>query len=145
MACSSKHGALPDTIGRDPLYGHGASDDMRQVLYYALMLLLGYAWYRFGQRLIRKGYRDERGKLTEGMTGPLGLLLVAGVLCVLFFSLVRALIRREIQCLGKGCHGQLYTLAAHAADYWANMFFLLWMVLGLGYAIYVTLKIWFRA
>lgn len=118
---------------------------MRQVLYYALMLLLGFAWYLFGQKLLRKGYRDERGELNQGAMGPLGLLLVAGVVCVLFFSLLRALIRGEIPCLGKGCHGQLYTLAAHAADYWANMFFLLWMVLGLAYAIYVTLRIWFRA
>jgi hypothetical protein len=40
---------------------------------------------------------------------------------------------------------QVYTLAADAGHYWANMFFLAWMVLGLSYAVYVTLKIWFRA
>jgi len=27
-------------------------------IYYALMLLLGWAVYRYGQRLLRKGFRD---------------------------------------------------------------------------------------
>ena len=58
---------------------------------------------------------------------------------------LRALIRSEVSCLGKGCQTQVYTLAAHAGDYWANMFYLAWLVLALGYALYVTLKIWFRA
>ncbi|MDM0052904.1 hypothetical protein [Variovorax sp. J22R115] len=40
---------------------------------------------------------------------------------------------------------QIYTLAAHAGEYWANVFYIAWMVLGLGYAMYVTFKIWFRA
>lgn len=117
---------------------------MRHVLYYSLMLLLGFAVYKYGQNLLRKGHRDERGELTQGVVGPFGFLLAAGVTCFLLFGLLRALVQREVQCLGKGCHGQLYTLAANAADYWANMFFLLWMVLGLSYAMYVTLKIWFR-
>ena len=43
---------------------------MRAFLYYALMLLLGYAWYRYGQKLLRKGYRDEKGELTQGLVGP---------------------------------------------------------------------------
>lgn len=117
---------------------------MRHVLYYSLMLLLAFFWYRYGQKLLRRGPRDENDELVKGPLGPVGLLMSAGIACVLFFFMLRGLIRREIQCLGKGCNGQLYTLAANAADYWANMFFLLWMVLGLGYAVYVTLKIWFR-
>lgn len=117
---------------------------MRHVIYYALMLLVGFVFYRYGQRLLRKGTRDERGELTQGMVGPFGFVMVTGVNCFLFFALLRALVRREVQCLGKGCNGQLYTLAAHAADYWSNMFYLLWMVLGLSYAMFVTLKLWFR-
>ncbi|WP_369632912.1 MULTISPECIES: hypothetical protein [unclassified Variovorax] len=109
------------------------------------MLLLGYAWYRYGQKLLRKGYRDEKGELTQGLVGPVGFLLTAGVTCYLFFAMLRALVRGEVPCVGKGCVGQVYTLAAHAGDYWANLFFLAWCVLGLGYAMYVTLRIWFRA
>ena len=118
---------------------------MRAFLYYALMLLLGYAWYRYGQKLLRKGYRDEKGELTQGLVGPVGFLLTAGVTCYLFFAMLRALVRGEVPCVGKGCAGQVYTLAAHAGEYWANMFFIAWCVLGLGYAMYVTLRIWFRA
>ncbi|MDM0012768.1 hypothetical protein QTH87_10035 [Variovorax sp. J22P168] len=117
---------------------------MRSVLYYALMLLLGFAWYRFGQKLLRKGYRDERGELTQGLLGPVGFLMSAVVACVLLFGLMRALIQGEVSCLGRGCKTQVYTLAAHAGDYWANMFYMAWMVLGLGYAMYVTFRIWFR-
>ncbi|MET3496286.1 hypothetical protein [Variovorax boronicumulans] len=117
---------------------------MRSFIYYSLMLLLGFAWYKFGQKLLRKGYRDERGELTEGMVGPVGFLMCAGVACYLFFAMMRALIRGEVPCLGRGCQGVVYTLAANAGDYWANMFFMLWLVLGLGYALYVTYKIWFR-
>ena len=46
--------------------------------------------------------------------------------------------------MGKGCAGQIYTLAEQAGPYWANVFFLLWCVLAFGYALYVTLKIWLR-
>jgi len=118
---------------------------MRAALYYALMLLLGWAWYRFGQKQLRKGYRDENGEPTQGIVGPVGFLVIAGVACVLAFGLLRALWRGEVSCVGRACAGQLYTLAASAGDYWANVFFLAWMVLGLGYAMYVTLRIWFRA
>jgi hypothetical protein len=117
---------------------------MRDFLYYSLMLLLGIAWYMYGQRLLRKGHRDENDELNKGPLGPFGLVMTAVITCCLLFALLRAAIRREISCLGKACHGQLYTLAENAGDYWSNMFFLLWMVLGLGYAIYVTLRIWFR-
>lgn len=118
---------------------------MRPFLYYASMLLLGFAWYRFGQRLLRKGWRDEKGELTEGLAGPAGLLVAAVAACGLFFFALRALVRGEVSCVGKGCAGQIYTLAASPGDYWANVFFLLWCVLALGYAGYVTLRIWFRA
>ncbi|OAK64465.1 hypothetical protein A3K87_13775 [Variovorax paradoxus] len=118
---------------------------MRQVIYYSLMLLLGFFWYRYGQKLLRQGPRDENDELAKGPLGPVGLLMSAGIACTLFFFMMRGLIRREIPCVGKGCQSQLYTLAANAADYWANMFFLLWMVLGLGYAVYVTLRIWYRS
>ncbi|KQX87156.1 hypothetical protein [Variovorax sp. Root473] len=118
---------------------------MRSFIYYALMLLLGFAWYRFGQKLLRKGYRDENDELTPGVVGPFGFLLAGGVACYLFFAVLRALVRGEVPCVGKGCAGQVYTLAAHAGEYWANLFFLAWCVVGLGYALYVTLKIWFRA
>lgn len=46
--------------------------------------------------------------------------------------------------IGKGCAGQIYTLAEHAGPYWANLFFLVWLVLALGYAMYVTVRIWTR-
>jgi len=118
---------------------------MRTAIYYLLMLLLGFAWYKCGQRLLRKGYRDENGELVQGVVGPVGFLVTAVVTCSLLFALLRALLQGEVSCLGRGCKTQLYTLAAHAGDYWANVFYLAWMVLGLGYAMYVTFKIWFRA
>ncbi|SFO86575.1 hypothetical protein SAMN05216567_103104 [Variovorax sp. OK605] len=118
---------------------------MHNAIYYVLMLLLGFAWYKFGQNLLRKGYRDENGKRTEGFVGPVGFLMSAVLACGLLFALLRALVRGEVSCLGKGCKGQIYTLAAHAGEYWANVFFLTWTVLALGYAVYVTFKIWFRA
>ena len=117
---------------------------MRHLIYYSLMLILGVFFYRYGQSLLRKGPRDENDELVKGPLGPIGLLMSAGIACALFFFLLRALVRREIQCLGKGCNGQLYTMAANTAEYWSNMFFLLWIVLALVYAIYVKLKIWFR-
>jgi hypothetical protein len=36
--------------------------------------------------------------------------------------------------LGKGRKTQVYTLAAHAGEYWANMFYMAWLVLALGNA-----------
>ena len=118
---------------------------MRTALYYTLMLLLGFAWYKFGQNLLRKGYRDENDERVEGFVGPVGFLVAAGAGCYLVFALLRALFQREVPCIGKGCRMQVYTLASHAGDYWANVFFLAWIVLALGYALYVTQKIWFRA
>jgi hypothetical protein len=117
---------------------------MRTALYYALMLLLGFAWYKFGQNLLRKEYRDENGKLNEGMTGPVGFLVTAVLTCGLMFALLRALLQGEVSCIGRACKVQVYTLVTHAGEYWANVFYLGGMVLGLGYAMYVTFKIWFR-
>ncbi|RYG55289.1 MAG: hypothetical protein EON56_05880 [Alphaproteobacteria bacterium] len=118
---------------------------MRTAVYYSLMLLLGFAWYRFGQKLLQKGDRDAAGERIEGIVGPVGFIVTVVLTCYLLYSFLRALIRSEVSCLGKGCQTQVYTLAAHAGDYWANMFYLAWLVLALGYALYVTLKIWFRA
>lgn len=118
---------------------------MRNVIYYALMLLLGFAWYKFGQNLLRQGRRDENDELTKGLVGPVGFLVTAAITCFLFFAVLRALARGEVSCIGKACTGQVYTLAANAGEYWSNVFYLVWFVLALGYAMYVTLKIWFRA
>jgi hypothetical protein len=38
----------------------------------------------------------------------------------------------------------VYTLAMHAGEYWSNVFYVVWLVLALGCALCVTLKIWFR-
>jgi len=119
--------------------------DMRTVIYYSLMLLLGFAWYKFGQNLLRKGRWSESGERTEGIVGPVGFLVTAGLGCYLLFALLRALVRAEVPCIGKACKMQVYTLATQAGEYWANVFFLTWIVLALGYAMYVTLRIWFRA
>jgi len=118
---------------------------MLTALYYLLMLLLGFAWYKFGQDLLRKGYRDAHDQRTEGLVGPVGFVVIAALGCYLLFALLRALLRAEVPCIGKACKMQVYTLAAHAGEYWANMFFLAWVVLALGYAMYVTVKVWFRA
>lgn len=123
---------------------HNDSLDMRTALYYSLMLLLGFAWYKYGQNLLRKKRWNENGERTEGLAGPVGLLLAAAAGCYFLFAFLRALVRGEVPCLGKACGMQVYTLAANTGDYLANMFFLAWMVLGLSYAVYVTLKIWFR-
>ncbi|WP_431514245.1 hypothetical protein [Variovorax sp. DAIF25] len=117
---------------------------MRDFLYYSLMLLLGFAWYRFGQNLLKKGNRDEKDELTKGFVGPVGFLVTAAIACYLFVSTLRALIRGEVPCLGKACSGQVYALATHAGEYWSNVFYMVWLVLALGYALYVTFKIWFR-
>jgi len=119
-------------------------DNMRTAIYYSLMLLLGFAWYKFGQNLLRKRRWDDSGKRTEGLVGPVGLLVTAAGVCYFLFELLRALVLGEVPCVGKACRMQVYTLAANAGDYWANMFFLAWLVLALSYAVHVTLKIWFR-
>jgi len=119
-------------------------DDMRDFLYYSSLLLLGFAWYRFGQKQLRKAPFDENGAPTQGLVGPVGFLMSVGVGGAIVFFILRALVRGEVPCVGKGCAGQVYTLAAHASAYWANVLFLVWLALALGYALYVTLKIWFR-
>ncbi len=108
------------------------------------MLALGFAWYRYGQQRLRKDHRDEKGALTEGFVGPVGFLICAAVVCALTFGLLRALVRGEVPCVGRACKVPLYTLAANAGEYWATMFYLAWIVLATGYAMYVTFKIWFR-
>ncbi|RZJ15869.1 MAG: hypothetical protein EON50_00230 [Acidovorax sp.] len=113
-------------------------------LYYALMVLLGYVCYRYGQKLLNQGLRDENDEFTKPPLGPVGFLVIGAVACYLSFAALRALALREIPCVGKGCKGQIYTLAEHAGQYWANLFFVLWIVLALGYAMYVTIKIWQR-
>ncbi len=117
---------------------------MRDRLYYSLLLLLGFAWYRFGQTQLRKAPFDENGAPTQGLVGPVGFLMSVGVAGAFLFAIVRALARGEIACVCKGCAGQVYTLATNASAYWANVLFLVWLVLALAYALYVTLKIWFR-
>lgn len=113
-------------------------------LYYALMLLVGYVWYRYGQKLLNQGLRDENDEFTKPPVGPAGFLLISGIAAYLLFAAVRALVLREIPCVGKGCAHQIYTLAEHAGQYWANLFFVVWMVAALGYAMYVTVKIWLK-
>ncbi|MDR0213765.1 MAG: hypothetical protein LBJ15_07135 [Comamonas sp.] len=117
---------------------------MLAALYYLLMLLLGFAWYKFGQNLIRKESRGESDLSTKGLVGPVGLLVTSAVAIYLLFALVRSLIRGEVSCIGKGCKVHAYTLATNAGDYWANIFYIAWMVFGLSYAVYVTIKIWYR-
>ena len=112
--------------------------------YYALMLLVGYVWYQYGQKLIHQGPRGEDGEFTKPPVVPIGFLVVTGLACYLSYEALRALVLQEIPCIGKGCKGQLYTLAEHSGQYWANLFFVVWMVLALGYAVYVTIKIWMR-
>ena len=119
-------------------------DYMRDFLYYALLLLLGFAWYRFGQQQLRKEPFDENGAPTQGLVGPVGFLMTTAVAGYCLFAVLRALVRGEVPCVGKGCAGQVYTLATNTSAYWANVFFMVWLVLALGYALYVTLKIWFR-
>lgn len=119
-------------------------DNMLTALYYALMLLLGFFWYRYGQKLLRKGLRDENDEFTKPPVGPLGFLVVGAVACYLLFEALRAVVLREIPCVGKGCAGQIYSLAEQAGPYWANLFFVVWLVLALGYTMYVTIKIWTR-
>ncbi|MCI5069010.1 hypothetical protein [Acidovorax sp.] len=115
---------------------------MLTALYYALMLLVGYFWYRYGQKLLRQGPRDENDQFTKPPVGPVGFVMVTAITGYFAFAAVRALVTREIPCVGKGCRGQIYTLAEHAGQYWANLFFVAWLVLALGYAMYVTIKIW---
>jgi hypothetical protein len=117
---------------------------MLTFLYYALMLLVGYFVYRHGQKLLRQGLRDESGEIAKPPLGPVGFVMCAGIGCFLAFGLLRALARGEIECLGKGCRGQVYSLAEHASQYWGNVFFLAWMVVFLGYTLYVSFRIWSR-
>jgi hypothetical protein len=117
---------------------------MLTATYYALMLLLGYFWYRYGKKLLDQGLRDENDEFTKPPLGPVGFLLVAGVTCYLAFEALRALVLGKIPCVGKGCKSQIYTLAEHSGQYWANLFFVVWLVVALGYAMYVTIKIWNR-
>lgn len=119
-------------------------DDRRDFVYYSFVLLLGCAWYRFGQKQLQKGHIDENGEPTQGLVGPVGFLMTAAVTCYSAFAVVQALVLREVPCVGKGCAGHVYTLATNASAYWANVFFMAWLVIALGYAMYVTLKIWFR-
>ena len=88
--------------------------------------------------------RDENDEFTKPPVGPIGFLVIGAVAAYLLFSALRALVLREIPCVGKGCAGQLYTLAEHSGQYWGNLFFVVWMVLALGYTMYVTIKIWTR-
>jgi uncharacterized protein with PQ loop repeat len=117
---------------------------MRAIFYYSLMLMLGFAWYKFGQKLLRQGDRDENDEPTTGVFGPFGFLLSAALTCYLIYGALRALVRGEVPCLGKSCSGQVYTLAANPSDFWSNLFFMFWIVLALLYAMYVTFKIWSR-
>ena len=117
---------------------------MLTALYYALMFLVGYFWYRYGQKLLRQGVRDENDEFTKPPVGPVGFVMVTAITCYFTFAAVRALVMQEIPCVGKGCKGQIYTLAEHAAQYCANLFFVVWLALALGYAMYVTVRIWTR-
>lgn len=117
---------------------------MLAIIYYTLMLLLGYAAYRYGQKLLAKGYRDENDEVTKPPLGPVSFMVCGAIACFLFFALLRALARGEIECIGKGCRGQVYTLAEQAGQYWGNVFFLAWMALFLAYALYVTFRMWSR-
>ena len=116
---------------------------MRTAIYYLLMLLIGFFWYRLGQKLLRNGRYDENGKPSQGFVGPIGFLMCGALSCYLLFAVVRALIRGEIPCVGKACGGQVYGLATNAGEYWANLFFVVWLLLAMGYAMYVTFKVWF--
>lgn len=117
---------------------------MVAILYYALMLLLGFAVYRYGQKQLNQGFRDENDEITKPPLGPVGFVVCAAVACFLSFGLLRALVKGQIECVGKGCRGQVYTLAEQAGQYWGNVFFLAWMALFLAYALYVTFKMWSR-
>jgi hypothetical protein len=117
---------------------------MLTLLYYALMLLVGYVWYRYGQKLLNQGLRDENDEFTKPPVGPVGFLLISGIAAYLLFAAVRALVLGEIPCVGKGCANQIYNVAEHSGQYLANLFFVVWMVAALGYAMYVTVKIWLR-
>lgn len=117
---------------------------MLVALYYVLMLALGYAVYRYGQKLLAQGLRDESGEIAKPPLGPVGFVVCAGIACFLGFGLLRALVQGQIECVGKGCRGQVYTLAEQAGQYWGNVFFLAWMVVFLAYALYVTFRIWSR-
>ena len=69
---------------------------MLTFLYYALMLLVGFVFYRHGQKLLRQGYRDRNGEPTQGMVGPVGFLVLGAVGCYLLFALLRLQIARSL-------------------------------------------------
>jgi hypothetical protein len=115
---------------------------MVAVIYYALMLLLGLIGYRYGQKLLAKGFRDENDEITKPPLGPFAFVFCGVLGCFFLFTVLRAFARGEIECIGKHCGGQIYTLAAHASKFWDNVFFLVWCVLALAYAMYVSWKIW---
>lgn len=117
---------------------------MLAALYYVLMLALGYAVYRYGRKLLAQGLRDESGEIAKPPLGPVGFVVCAAIACFLGFGLLRALFQGQIECIGKGCRGQVYTLAEQAGQYWGNVFFLAWMVAFLAYALYVSFRIWTR-
>lgn len=121
--------------------------DMLTFLHYALMLWVGFFFYQHGQKLLNQRHRDNKGEPTQGMVGPVGFLVMGAAAGYLWFALLRALAQGEVPCVGKGCAGQIYTLAEQAEraePYRANVFFLAWCVQAFGYAPYVTFKIWFR-
>ena len=115
---------------------------MLTVVYYALMLLLGFVVYRHGQKLLKQGFRDENDQITKPPMGPVSFVVCGAVACVLLFGVLRALVQGQIECVGKGCAGQVYTLAENAGRFWGNVFFLVWCVLALGYGMYVSFRIW---
>ena len=88
--------------------------------------------------------RDENDELTKPPLGPVGFLLVAGMTCYLAFEALRAVVLGQIQCVDKGCKSQIYILAEHSGQYWANLFFVVWIVVAQGYAMYVTTNTWTR-
>ena len=94
---------------------------MLTFLYHALMLLVGFV-LPARPKLLRQGYRDRNGEPTQGMVGPVGLVLGA-VGCYLLFALLRALARGEVPCGAKGCAGQIYTLANRPARTGPTCFF----------------------
>ncbi|MDD2177564.1 hypothetical protein OIN59_08960 [Acidovorax sp. D2M1] len=120
---------------------------MLTFLHYALMLWVGFFFYRHGQKLLNQGHRDNKGEPTQGMVGPVGFLVMGAAAGYLWFALLGALVRGQVPNAGKGCAGQIYTLAEQAeraGPYRANVFFLAWCVLAFGYAPYVRFQIWFR-
>ena len=74
---------------------------MRDFLYYSSLLLLGWAWYRFGQKQLQKAPFDENGAPTQGLVGPVGFLMTAGVAGYALFAVMRALTALERRLLAR--------------------------------------------